>query len=135
MTFHLVAGDGDFAGHLPADLEGEHITGHASLDGRRRALSRTKSQASNCLEGPSHFCSLLPQVEPNVDADHGLTVEGGHGPCPDTRYVRGDEGPVDPVLLLHTAAREHQGYGDGPQGRSHASLAPWRKPSPAWRAL
>src|SRR5215472_12045237 len=93
-------------------LKGKRIAAHGSLNPycplRYCPLGRPDRESVD-LHFPCDLRALLLKNEPDASAAIGPRESA----FPHAGHIDGHERPVDPVLLLHTPAREHEGYRDG----------------------
>src|SRR5215468_10813893 len=106
---HLVAADGQLSDHDRAlILEGEHVVGHAALDGQGGLPSRSDPRRAG-IDGPSHLARSLLKLEAELSIDHWLAVRTSHEAQPHAVHVLRDHGSIDPRRLGTAEAEEERG--------------------------
>src|SRR5215468_4995812 len=111
---HLVAADRQLSDQDRAlILEGEHVVGHAALDGQEGLPARSDPRRAG-IDGPGHLARSLLKLEAELPIDHRLPVRTSHEAQPHAVHVLGDHGSIDPRRLGTAEAEEER---DGEEDR------------------
>src|SRR5215469_12633888 len=106
---HLVAADRQLSDQDRAlILEGQHVVGHAALDGQGGLPTRSDPRRAG-IDGAGHLARSLLKLEAELPIDHRLPVRTSHEAQPHAVHVLGDHGSIDPRRLGTAEAEEERG--------------------------